>query len=374
MILRAFKGWQFFILLICLSYSPFLQASKPPHPPIDYIIDTDIGGDIDDVIALIIAIKSDNKPLAITTTHIEPLEKAKIAKLILTDMGYANIPVYAGKGVTRGDSYEMFIQLNSLWPPFYGYPNPLPGQKKWYEKQALAYKEEYGATFDQMIIEKELAAEFIVRIAKEHTPDSPLIIIALGPLHNIDLALSIDNSIRNNIHLYSMGGNYPKGYNWLISPETTARVLAQVKTVCISSELIEKNSFYITPEEFNCIEQKINSRIGKAIISDWKNWYKMDVVNPKLTQLGDPITVFLALHPQFISSLSYKAPSFPCLDDTGALKKEFFGCWYSMTGLENKLISLKEVEMSHLQFVEAVFLPAQIIDNIIKTLIDEGSR
>jgi inosine-uridine nucleoside N-ribohydrolase len=365
----ALMDWRFFILIVCLLCTSTLLLAKTPGSDIDYIIDTDIGGDIDDVIALMVAIKSNNKPLAITTSHIEPVEKAKIAKLILTETGYPDIPVYAGMGVTRNDSNVDFMQLNSLWPPFYGYPNPKPGQKKWYEKQALAYREEYGDTFDQMKIEEEVAAEFIVRMAREHSPASPLVIIALGPLHNIDSALSIDSSIKSNILIYSMGGNYPKGYNWLISPETTARVLAQVKTVCISSEFIENNNLYITPDEFSSIEKKTDSRIGKAIIADWKNWHKIDAVHTKVTQLGDPVTLFLALHPQFITSLSYKMISFPCLDYNGSLKIEFSGCWYSMPGLDNQLITIENIDMSHIQFVTKIISPERIKENIVNALI-----
>ncbi|WP_158644251.1 nucleoside hydrolase [Legionella hackeliae] len=92
--------------------SPLVLFSA--QTPVDYIIDTDIGGDIDDALALLVAITSDNKPLALTTTHIEPLEKARIAKLILSESGYPDIPVYAGVGVTRQDPNEEFLALNSL--------------------------------------------------------------------------------------------------------------------------------------------------------------------------------------------------------------------------------------------------------------------
>src|SRR3990167_6899447 len=136
-------------IIVTLLLSPYtLFAAQDSNSHINYIIDTDIGGDIDDVIALLVAINGDNKPLAITTTHIEPVEKAKIAKLILSENGYSTIPVYAGIGVTRQDPNENFLKLSPLWPPFYGYPNPPDSQKKWYIKQALAYKEEYGSLFD----------------------------------------------------------------------------------------------------------------------------------------------------------------------------------------------------------------------------------
>ncbi|HFL3422738.1 hypothetical protein SCZ71_04890 [Legionella pneumophila serogroup 1] len=95
-------------------------------------MDTDIGGDIDDVLALFVALDNPVKPLAITTTHIEPREKAQIAKLVVTYAGFSEIPVYAGIGTTRNDPRELFLQQNPLWPPFFGYPDSLPGESPWF--------------------------------------------------------------------------------------------------------------------------------------------------------------------------------------------------------------------------------------------------
>ncbi|CEK11885.1 Uncharacterised protein [Legionella hackeliae] len=163
-----------------------------------------------------------------------------------------------------------------------------------------------------------------------------------------------------------MGGVYPKGYNWLISPETTANVLSQVKTICISSEFIETNQLNITLDEFNDIENQSHTRLKKTILSDWKNW--REATNSKTTQLGDPVTLFLAIHPDQITTTSYQNVAFPCLNDMGKLKSEFSGCWYSMPGLEDKLIRLNEDNQSLVQFVHdttsAPNLKASIIEAI----------
>lgn len=358
----------FFMLMFYATLGAYGDNQHPLSHQIDYIIDTDIGGDIDDVIALLLAVNSENKPLAITTSHIDPFEKAKIAKLILTETGFPNIPVYAGLGSSRTAPSEDFTRQNSLWPPFYGYPNPQPHQKAWYLKQALAYREEYGAKFDSMVIQQDSAAAFIVKAAQAHSPDLPLVIVALGPLHNIDLALALDPSIQKNILLYSMGGNYPKGYNWLISPETTARVLARVKTVCISSEFIEHNNLQVTPEEFKLLEQQTTSRLGRAILADWKNWYKIDATSSKFTRLSDPVTLFLALNPQYIVSTAPKKIAFPCLDEQGALKPEFSNCWYSMPGLENKIITIVATNQHKTEFVEQTLSPEKIKARIMQAI------
>jgi inosine-uridine nucleoside N-ribohydrolase len=361
--------------LIFLSLSTFfaqtLFAKLNIPRQFDYIIDTDIGGDIDDVLALLVAIHSDRKPLAVTTNHIAPMEKAKITKLILTESGYPHIPVYAGIGVERSASEKDFLKLNPLWPPFYGYPKHKQGHKVWYKKQAQAYKQAYVFEFNQMSIEKESAPKFITKIAKNYSPEYPLVIVALGPLHNIDEALKLDNKIKDNILLVSMGGDYPKGYNWLISPESTSRVLSQLKILSISSELISENNLHISPEEFYEIENKVHSLLGKTIMTDWKNWSGIDKANPKYTQLADPVTVYLTLHPDEIDSISEKNIHFPCLDDKGALKSEFQGCWYSMPGLKNKLISIQDEKKSRINFVQSLVSAKDLKEKVINAIVKQ---
>lgn len=321
---------------------------------LDYIIDTDVGGDIDDAIALILAANSESKPIAVTTTHIDPVEKARIAKLILTEQGHPEIPVYAGIGVNRDGSNALFKQQNSLWPPFYGYPNPGENERNWYEKQAIAYKDAYGSQFNAMQIESETASEFIVRLAKQYSSKHKLTIVALGPLHNIAAALMLDPSISDHIVIYSMGGVYPKGYNWLISPETTAKVLKQTETYVISSDFIAENELYVSANEFETIEKDVHTSFGSAFIADWKNWYKIDAVHKTNTQLGDPVTLYIATHPNEVTMQSNQVVEFPCLDENGKLKSEFNGVWYSKSGLENKIVKLKSDDSSHTHFIMSV--------------------
>ncbi|MEO8400853.1 MAG: nucleoside hydrolase [Gammaproteobacteria bacterium] len=337
---------------------------------IDYIVDTDIGGDFDDTLALFVALCSKSKPLAITTTHIGAKEeKAPIAKLNVSELGHPDIPVYAGIGCSRTDSKEKFMEQNPLFPAEFGFPNPGKDDTTWYPKQAVAYRESYGADFENMKIEKESAAELIVKLAKKYSPDKKLTIIALGPLHNIAEALRIDPTIAENIKLVSMGGAYPKGYNWLISPETTAAVIAKVETTVITSDFILKNGFIITPDERDAIIKDIQSKFGKAAAEDWKSWHKGDYFKKSNTHLYDPVTLYLALHPEEILSYDCMKVTFPCLDETGKLRKsEFAASGYRKSGLDDKIISLKESKESHIRFISQVKLPSLIKNNIISNI------
>jgi inosine-uridine nucleoside N-ribohydrolase len=341
-------------------------------PNKQYIIDTDIGGDIDDSIALLLALNSTIKPIAITTTHIDPEEKARIAKLIVTEQGQPTLPVFVGAGSLRSERKEEFLLKNSLFPSSFGFPNAGSEDKKWYENQGAAYKENYSDSFHQMGLEKEYAPEFIARLAKQCSSDNKLTIVALGPLHNIEAALKIEPTIVNNIRLISMGGLYPKGYNWLISPETSSYVLSRVETICISSEFIVNHNLSFSEEELRKIElNAIKSHFGKAFIADWKNWHKGDIFGKKSTFLYDPVTLYLALHPEEIVSSTKKQVTFPCLNDNGTIKSELRHCWYYMPGLENKIISLQESNQANVTFVDEVRSPEKIKDEIF-TAITQG--
>lgn len=351
------------LLLACL----FPIVAQAAH--IDYIIDTDIGGDIDDVLALIVAMNDASKPLAVTTTHIEPVEKAKIAKLMMTEMGHPEIPVYAGIGTTRTDQRQAFTLEHPLWPPQFGYPNAMPGEKEWFPQQSQPYRVIYGVLFDNMKVEAEPAPQFIARIAKEYSPQHKLIIVALGPLHNIAKALELDPAIRNNIKIFAMGGVYPKGYNWLVSPEVTAPVLAQVETVTVISNLLDQNQLYFTAQEFSELEKSADTSLGHAIIKDWKNWYEVEGEMTQRTHLSDPVTLYLALHPETIAVLQAKDIQFPCLDQNGKLRQEFAGLWYNKAGLENKIIMVRNTEKhNRAQFVTQLHSPSKIRMQLLKRI------
>ena len=65
-----------------------------------YIIDTDIGDDIDDAFALLLAMEMRLDIIGITTVFKNTPERAKIAKKLtsLYKNGYENVPIYAGYG------------------------------------------------------------------------------------------------------------------------------------------------------------------------------------------------------------------------------------------------------------------------------------
>ena len=61
-----------------------------------YIIDTDIGDDVDDAFAVMLAAKSQLNVVGITTVFRNAMQRAKMAKYLLRLIGREDIPVIAG--------------------------------------------------------------------------------------------------------------------------------------------------------------------------------------------------------------------------------------------------------------------------------------
>ena len=61
-----------------------------------YIIDTDIGDDVDDAFAVMLAAKSEMDLLGITTVFRNSKQRAQMAQYLLRLIGHEEIPVYAG--------------------------------------------------------------------------------------------------------------------------------------------------------------------------------------------------------------------------------------------------------------------------------------
>ena len=79
---------------------------------IKVLIDTDIGDDIDDTFALLLAMHLNFDIVGITTVFQNTVSRARLAKKILKSFGsgYEQVPVYAGYGTPidiRREEYPM---------------------------------------------------------------------------------------------------------------------------------------------------------------------------------------------------------------------------------------------------------------------------
>lgn len=158
------------------------------------IIDTDIGDDADDALALCLALKSPELEVAgITTVFRNTAARAKIAVSLLRMMGRDDIPVYAGLGrplVQPADVNAVPIQLFE-------------------DMKDLPYCRELGAV------------DYLYQTLSQ--AQDPITLVAIGPLTNIAMLLQTHPEVSNKIQeLVIMGGAFYMHYtewNILCDPE-----------------------------------------------------------------------------------------------------------------------------------------------------------
>lgn len=160
------------------------------------IVDTDIGGDVDDALALGLVLKSEEFDLiGVTTVYIDNIWRGGVTRNLLQIFGRSEIPVVAGA------------------------EKPLIG---WWDSTKIPSSAENCVEFSNTL--QESAAEYIVRMARQQ---DNLTIIAIGPLTNVALAIAIAPDIISRIKVVLMGGVIGRTepeWNILCDPEA-ARIV-----------------------------------------------------------------------------------------------------------------------------------------------------
>jgi purine nucleosidase len=155
------------------------------------ILDTDIGTDVDDAMALVLAIASPEIQIeGITTVHADAVLRARIARRLLELAGYEHIPVVAGASVPL----QMPLPENFHWMP------RLRGHEGVgvLEPEALIPSPDVSASADQ-------AAQFIIEKARAFPGE--LSLVTIGALTNIGRAFQIEPRLVDWIHdITIMGG------------------------------------------------------------------------------------------------------------------------------------------------------------------------
>ncbi|MDQ0086880.1 inosine-uridine nucleoside N-ribohydrolase [Paenibacillus anaericanus] len=148
------------------------------------IIDTDIGGDIDDVLAIALAIRSPEIQIeGITTVGIQSDRRAKIASGLLQVNNLGHIPIAAGASI------------------------PLCG--KWnYEE----YPNQYGEEMKDLPYHSDLdGADLMIRAVNESPGEITL--IAIGAMTNLAIAITRSPEFCSKVkEIILMGGEYNGHY------------------------------------------------------------------------------------------------------------------------------------------------------------------
>jgi purine nucleosidase len=231
------------------------------------ILDTDIGSDVDDALALATVLGSESvNLLGITTVYGDTKLRARIAHH-LCHLANRSIQVFAGL------------------------EKPLSGREVWVSgSEGRAF-----SNLDQYAPESKSAVDFLVE--KVNQNPGQIEVIAIGPLSNIATAImQAPNFAKNVKHLWIMGGDFTKEkieHNFKCDVDAAKIVLESEISITIL-DLPSSQKTIIKKDEIEQI--KSSGKLGPILHTEILNW-----IQPRQqdwTTPHDPIAVLALLAPE----------------------------------------------------------------------------
>ena len=243
-----------------------------------YIIDTDIGDDIDDAFALDLALKLDLDLVCVTTVFRNVRERAAIAKKMLRLYG-KKLPVYAGYGATLDGRDENFRICQ--WTP----------DLEW---------EEYAPDNSS----PEEAVDAILSAARVYKKEFWL--LALGPLTNVASAILKDREAMRGIGgIVMMGGDFVNHYaEWNIRCDVAAAdavFSSGVNIVAFGHEITSQTR--LTPAQQRYVFSMKQDAYHAYLAELSRLWYKSKP-DGWLMVMHDVLVIRYAADPAFCKTVS----------------------------------------------------------------------
>jgi purine nucleosidase len=232
------------------------------------LLDTDIGTDVDDALALALALASPELELvAITTVAGDTVLRARVAARLLALAGRRDVPVHAGCGEALST----------------------PGGFAWFGHEGQGILDGSADT---------VSDEPAVEALRRHLRDGPgLEVVAVGPLTNLALALARDPACAGRIGRLTVMGGWLRGaivggvplppsvdYNLCSDPVAAARVLsAGIPTRLVSADATVQ--VWLTAADVVALE-RAGSPLQRALARAVRIW--TPVQRRLFTGLGAP--------------------------------------------------------------------------------------
>jgi len=255
------------------------------HPPTPVILDTDIGDDIDDTWALVLALKSPEIDLRLVVTDFGNTEyRAKIVARVLETAGRTDIPI--GIGIKENDEEG--------------------GQAEWVRGYDLAkYPGRVRRDGVQALVDAVMAAT------------GPVTLVAIGPPPNLKAALEREPRIAGKVRLVGMFGSLRKGYGGKPQPEPEWNVKARLDAARVVLSAPWKEAL-LTPLDTCGLVQLEGERYARirdsrdpllrALVDSFGLWCRRaewcagdaEYVRSKSSTLFDPVAVYLAIASTYV--------------------------------------------------------------------------
>jgi inosine-uridine nucleoside N-ribohydrolase len=248
-----------------LAFCALLPRSVAVAPPVPIILDTDIGGDIDDAFALALALASPEVDLrAVTTVSGDTHARARIAAKMLQEAGRREIPVAAGEPGSKMDIPQ------ASWAE--GFSSPSLVSKNAVDLMKDEIDRGHGST----------------------------VLVAIGPLTNVAALLKKYPDARSKIkRIVLMGGSIGRGYY----PNSAATAEYNIAADASAAQSVFSSGVPITMAPLDVTArlqlegenlQKVflqSRRLGPALAALYKLWGQ-----PTPT-LHDPMALSLLIDP-----------------------------------------------------------------------------
>lgn len=245
------------------------------------VLDTDIGSDVDDILALTLMLQSPELNLiGVTTVYGDTVQRGRMIRYVSHQFGRHEIVVAPGERET------------------------LAGRPVWWsghEGKGIANRE--GIDVD----EARSGVGYLCETARHHT--GKLDVFAIGPLTNIARAVQSDPAFASSVNqLYVMGGAYwmeKPEHNIKCDPEAAAIVFGSgiPMTVC---GLDVTTRVWLRPEDTEAIERSLGE-LGGVIGDMTRTWLTFMADSgvttsvPNATNLHDPLAVLAAMRPNLFT-------------------------------------------------------------------------
>ena len=237
------------------------------------ILDTDIGTDVDDALALAVLLGSKEVDLVgITTVYGDTQLRAKIA-MHICELTNRSIKTFVGESL------------------------PISGREVWMSGQeGKNYKD-----LERFNVESQGAVEYLIETSASN-PNS-INLIAIGPLTNIAQAVQSSQNFENTVkHLWIMGGDFSQSrveHNFKCDLDA-ARIVFESKIPISILDLPSSQKTIIRSDEIEQIGKTPN--LGSLLHAEIMSWIKPR--NQDWTIPHDPIAALALLAPELFETSS----------------------------------------------------------------------
>ncbi|MDQ2654534.1 MAG: nucleoside hydrolase [Chloroflexota bacterium] len=213
------------------------------HPT---VLDTDIGSDVDDLLALtLLARAPEVRLIGITTVYGDTRLRARIARWTCDRLDRPDVTVIPGLGET--------LSGREIWWPGH-------------EGVGLA-------DLERVPVAEATGVDYLCQTAREHAGELDL--IAIGPLTNVAAALRQDPAFASNLHhLYIMGGAFwldRAEHNFKCDPEAADLVMRSGIPMSLAGLDVTKR-VWVTEADLAALEGSGHA-LGAVLADQVRRWW-----------------------------------------------------------------------------------------------------